>query len=184
MFRLLWCAAFAAVIGLPVSAQEGANEERQDYACGKYKLAVWTVQDYEQQHVVVWFRNPKDKVIHPSVTAPGTFVSLCKSGVFFLLDNTGAHFTAGPSWLISANGTVLGRYQFDAAFRHGVTADEALVWVQSTEGTEGAWVTRLTVIDKHGARIYDRTYKAATNQKIDYEGRTYEVAVEEPVLPY
>ena len=98
-----------AFLVLPALAQEETSkEERRDYACGDCKLAVWTVRDYEEQHVVVWFLNKNDERVRRNISTPGKFVSLCSQGAFLLLDNTGAHYQTEQSFMMSAQGYVLG----------------------------------------------------------------------------
>ncbi|MEQ1781051.1 MAG: hypothetical protein ABMA14_06820 [Hyphomonadaceae bacterium] len=185
MLRSFCCAALGALLALPALAQEETSkEERKDYACGDLKLAVWTVQDYEEQHVVVWFLDKNDDQVRPNITAPGKFVSLCSQGAFLLLDNTGAHYQTGPSFMMSAQGDVLGSMNVGYEVSYAVTRDGKLIWVQSYEERAKQLRTRLQVMDASGRIVHNQTYSAAIDVSISYERKWYPISVLKPDTPY
>lgn len=158
---------------------------RKDYDCAGAKVVVWTHKDYEEQHVVVWFHDGAGQPTRPNVTAPGMFIPLCTRGAFLLFDNTGAHFMSGKSWMMSAQGDVLGGYDLGQfTVKHGVTGDDALVWVQSFEWDGKISRTRLVAVTAEGVLLHDKLYEAAARVNLSLAGKSYPVDVVTPDLPY
>lgn len=163
----------------PVAVDAASPNIVSNYRCRSTELRVLTIQQTEGQLVQVAFMDPDGKPAYPDLIWSGDFVSLCRLGVFALLD-TSVHHRPGPSFLMTSAPSLIGRYEFGEIAEFGGTADEKLLWIQSYSMVNGVLVTNLWVLDYHGREILKKAYRQKTLETLKFEGQNYQIAVRQP----
>lgn len=152
------------------------------YRCGQNELKVLKIQDGEARRVQVASFDSSNGESSPDFLWAGEFVSLCKNGVFLLLD-TNTLNKPGFSFLMSASGQVVARYDFGEVFSFGVADDEKIFWIQAHSVTGKAPVTILRVFSSIGAELLKKSYMKGMVEKVEFGGKIYSIKVTEPDLP-
>jgi hypothetical protein len=116
------------------------------------------------------------------INAPGDFVPLCAQRKFLLLD-TSLEREPKESWLMSASGERIARFDFGYVSGFGSEADDKLFWVQGFVLTETGTGTRLRVVDSNGQAMLDKVYDKGAVETVTVAGQSIEIGVLEPEKP-
>ena len=151
-----------------------------EHQCGDIKLTVWDVKDYEDSHVVVHFSDAEGKAPRPSLQWPGHFVSLCKQGLFALVDDSW-HYDTAPSFIMDTQAIVVAKIEPGFPAEAGTSDDHKILWFQGATSVEDRPDTRLKVYNLKGKLLFDNTYyQEGIVQDVSVEGVTYAIKVRAP----
>lgn len=150
------------------------------HQCGDTQLTVWDVRDYEDSHVVVHFSDAAGESPRPSLQWPGHFVSLCKQGLFALVDDSW-HYDTAPSFIMDTKADVVARIEPGFPAEADASDDHKILWLQGATSFEDKPDTRLKVYDLKGTLLLDKTfYEEGVVQDLTFEGVTYQIKVKPP----
>jgi len=167
---------------LAISCFPACADVASEYACGDTKLRVEQIQHWEGQSAQVDFLDQSGTGVAARVTRPGKFISMCPRGAFAIIDDS-VHHGQADSIVYSGDGLVLATYAFGEIARYGMSSDQSFFWVQIFFVTGNQPINNLHVIDWRGREVLNRTYDHAASQKVEVDGKTYTIPVEQPDYP-
>lgn len=130
----------------------------QALECGRVTLISSTAPLSEGIRSYVSTVDQDGHKIFPTVTWNGEIVSLCKQGVYLILE-TGVHQKPSTSFLVSAErNQILARWDFGEIAAFGLGDRQNVFWIQQRGAENRNPFTRLRVFSSSGKLLLDKSF--------------------------
>lgn len=169
------------VCNFDVAWSKPQTEAPAKVECGAVQLSVVTERLAEDTVAYIRFIGSGERAVFPTISWPGTFVSLCSRKVFVLLD-TSVHYRPGTSFLMTSEGGVVATFELGEIAAYGASPDQKLFWVQVLEGVDHP-TTTLSVFDSRGALVLREAFSTKSEATVEYESERYSIAILKPEPP-
>ncbi len=172
-----------AAVGENAASPQFENPSERKFLCGKALLRVVTIQDAEDETVVVSALDPvTEEALFPAVTIKGTFLSLCREEKFALVD-TSVHYRTGPSFLLTADMRVIATFDFGELAKVEKSEDDRMFWVQWFSVEDRKPITNIAVFSSDGQELTSRKFSSETQFRLQFNKSEYLIDVLRPAYP-